>query len=68
MINAHTEVVIYNFSVKKPEACKFINYIDFATSVRSNEFCKICKNTFFTEHFWATVSICWCFPENVATH
>ena len=32
--------------------------------VFSSEFCEISKNTFFTEHLWATVSVLWSFKIN----
>ena len=38
-----------------PEACSFIKKETLA-QVFSCEFCKISKNTFFTEHLWATAS------------
>ena len=38
------------------QACNFIKK-ETLTQVFSCEFCKISKNTFFTEHIWATASI-----------
>ena len=40
---------------KRPEACNFIKE-ETLTQVFSCEFCEIFKNTFFTEHLWATAS------------
>ena len=39
-----------------PEACNFIKK-ETLPQVFSFEFCKTSKNTFFTEHVWATASI-----------
>ena len=39
-----------------PEACNFIEK-ETLTQVFSCEFCKISKNTFFTEHLWAIASV-----------
>ena len=39
------------------EACNFIRKEALA-QLFSCEFCKISKNTFFTEHLWATASTC----------
>ena len=41
--------------IKLPEACNFIKKETLA-QVFSFEFCEIFKNTFFTEHIWATAS------------
>ena len=38
-----------------PQACNFIKKETLA-QVFSCEFCKISKNTFFTEHLWTTAS------------
>ena len=38
------------------EACNFIKKETLA-QVFSREFCEICKNTFFAEHLWMTVSV-----------
>ena len=38
-----------------PEACNFIKK-ETLVLVFSCEFCENCKNTFFTEHLWATAS------------
>ena len=38
------------------EACNFIKK-EVLAQVFSCEFCKISKNTFFTEHFWTTASV-----------
>ena len=44
-------------SKKQPqEVCNFINKETLA-QVFSCEFCEISKNTFFTEHLWATASV-----------
>ena len=40
------------------EACNFIKKEALA-QVFSCEFCKISKNTFFTEHLWATAPEAW---------
>ena len=40
---------------QKPKACNFIKKETLA-QVFSCEFCEISKNTFFTEHLWATAS------------
>ena len=37
----------------RPVACNFIKK-ETLTQVFSCEFCEICKNIFFTEHFWTT--------------
>ena len=42
------------FCKKRPEACNFIKK---ETQLFSCEFCKISKNTFFTEHLWTTASV-----------
>ena len=39
----------------KSEACNFIKK-ETRAQVFSSEFCEISKNTFFTEHLWATAS------------
>ena len=39
-----------------PQACIFIK-IKTLAQLFSGEFCEIAKNTFFTEHLWATVSM-----------
>ena len=39
----------------RPETCNFIK-METLTQVFSCEFCEISKNTFFTEHVWATAS------------
>ena len=39
----------------RPHACNFIKK-ETLTQVFSCEFCKISKNTFFTEHPWTTAS------------
>ena len=39
------------------QACNFIKKETLA-QVFSSEFCEISKNTFFTEHLWATASDC----------
>ena len=39
-----------------PEACNFIKK-ETLPQVFSCEFCKSSKNTFFTEHLWATASV-----------
>ena len=39
----------------KPEACEFIKKENLAL-VFSRKFWEISKNTFFTEHLWATAS------------
>ena len=41
--------------VLRPEACNFIKK-DTLVQVFSCELCEIVKNTFFTEHIWATAS------------
>ena len=41
----------------KPQACNFIKKETLA-QVFSCEFCETSKNTFFTEHLWATASEC----------
>ena len=40
----------------RSQACNFIK-IETLAQVFSSEFCEISKNTFFTEHLWATVSM-----------
>ena len=41
-----------------PETCSFIKIETLAEAqVFSCEFCEISKNTFFTEHVWATASV-----------
>ena len=46
----------FSFLIKlHAEACHFINEKTLA-QVFSCEFCKVSKNTFFTEHLWATAS------------
>ena len=42
-------------SVSRPQACNYIKREALA-KVFSCEFCEIFKNTFFTEHVWATAS------------
>ena len=44
----------------RPKVCKFI-IKETLTQVFSCEFCKICKNTFWTEHLWMTASLDSCF-------
>ena len=44
----------------RPKVCKFIMK-ETLTQVFSCEFCKICKNTFWTEHLWMTASLDSCF-------
>ena len=39
----------------RPQSCNFIKKETLA-QVYSCEFCEISKNTFFTEHLWATAS------------
>ena len=39
----------------EPKACNFIKK-ETLTQLFSYEFCEISKNTFFTEHLWATAS------------
>ena len=39
----------------RPQACNFIKK-ETVAQVFSYEFCEISKNTFFTEHLWATAS------------
>ena len=41
--------------VPESQACNFIKK-ETLTRVFSSEFCEISKNTFFTEHLWATAS------------
>ena len=49
--------------VKRAEACNFIKK-EILAQVFSCEFCKISKNTFFTEHLWTTASvITWMFTD-----
>ena len=38
--------------------CNFIKKETLA-QIFSYEFCEISKNTYFTEHLWATASSCW---------
>ena len=45
-----------NLQASGPQACNFIK-IETLAHVFSNEFCEISKNTSFTEHLWATVSM-----------
>ena len=40
----------------EPEACNFIKKETLA-HVFPCQFCQISKNTFFTEHLWATASV-----------
>ena len=42
--------------IYRPHACNFIKK-ETRSQVSSCEFCKISKNTFFTEHVWMTASI-----------
>ena len=46
------------FFNKVAGACSFIKKETLA-QVFSCEFCEICKNTFFTEHVWATAFGVW---------
>ena len=47
----------YQFhKIHRPQACNFIKKEALA-QVFSCEFCEISKNTFFTEHLWATAPI-----------
>ena len=41
---------------RRPQACNFIKKETLVQVFRS-EFCEICKNTFFTDHPWATASV-----------
>ena len=58
------KVVLENFAkftgkyLCRPQACNFINQETLA-QVFSCEFCKIFKNTFFTEYPQTTASILW---------
>ena len=45
-----------NACATRPQACNFIKKETLA-QVLSCEFCEISKNTFFTEHLWATASV-----------
>ena len=47
--------MFYRKRFSQPEACNFIKK-GTLTQVFSCEFCEISKNTFFTEHIWATAS------------
>ena len=47
---------LIKFRTWGPEACSFIK-IETLAQVLSGEFCEISKNTFFTEHLWAAVSV-----------
>ena len=47
------------------QACNFIKK-ETLTQVFSCEFCKISKNTFFTEHLWTIASESCRFEEKVA--
>ena len=49
-----------------PEASNFINE-ETVAQVFSYEFCEISKNTFLTEHLWATASVCFSSKKNVIT-
>ena len=40
----------------RPQACNVIKK-ETLTQLSSSEFCKISKNTFFTEHLWTTASV-----------
>ena len=46
---------VKNFKSLKPQACNFIKKETLA-QVLSCDFCHISKNTFSTEHLWATAS------------
>ena len=42
---------LFNLLLEKPEACNFIKK-EILAQVFFCKFCKISKNTFFTEHLW----------------
>ena len=48
--------VLRNFAKFTGAACNFIKK-EILAQVFSCEFCEISKNTFFTEHVWATASV-----------
>ena len=56
---------VFFFKSSSTQACNFIKKETLARGF-SGEFCEFFKNTFFTEHLWATASDCWTSTKRVS--
>ena len=61
----HLHQSLFFFKSSSTQACNFIKIETLARGF-SGEFCKFFKNTFFTEHLWATTSDCWTSTKRVS--